>query len=224
MDDLATRGGPVMVKPASTWFWGNLGTDSRKSVQVGFNVNGFRAEKGLSSSYRIGLWSTLRPASNVQIDLQPSYRTARDFAQWIKNENAGGVDHYVFGELNSRVLDMTARATVSLTPDLSFQMYLQSFVAVGDYGTTRELAQPASYRFTPYALTDNPDFNRRSLRSNMVLRWEYRPGSTLFLVWAQSRSAFSSDPTFRPFQSLSNSFTDSGQNIFQIKMNYWFNL
>ena len=67
----------------------------------------------------------------------------------------------------------------------------------------------------------DPDFHNRSLRSNLVLRWEYRPGSTLFLVWSQSRSASDDDIEFRPLDSLSQSFTDEGTNVFFAKLNYW---
>jgi hypothetical protein len=227
LDDRETRGGPLMVRPASTWFWSGLGTDSRKPVQVFINFSGSRAERGLSSSYSLGSWWTIRPASNVQLEFNPRYRIERNFAQWIKNLDGNGdgtPDRFLFGELDNRVLDLTTRATVSLTPDLSLQVYLQPFVAVGDYGAIKELVRPASYAFAPYDSLDNPDFSRRSLRSNVVLRWEYRPGSTLFLVWAQSRSASSDDPAFRPLRSLGSSFTDEGQNIFQVKVSYWFNM
>ena len=70
-------------------------------------------------------------------------------------------------------------------------------------------------------MDDNPDFSYRSLRSNLVFRWEYRPGSTMFLVWSQSRDAASDDPSFHPWDSMKESFSDEGQNIFLIKLNYW---
>ena len=72
-------------------------------------------------------------------------------------------------------------------------------------------------------LGDNPDFSERSLRSNVVLRWEYRPGSTFFLVWSQSRSHSPDrdDPGFAPLAGVRDSFTDEGQNIFLAKFNYW---
>lgn len=228
LDDLATRGGPVMVSPSGFWFWSNLGTDSRKAVRFWLSFSGGRTDGGLSSNRRIGLRTTIRPASNIQLEINPAYRFEDNFAQWIENiddNDDGEDDHYVFGELKNRILDITTRATASFTPDLSLQVYLQTFVAVGDYTNIKELARPASYAFNPFTgLTDNPDFNRRSLRSNLVLRWEYRPGSTVFLVWAQSRSASFDDPAFRPFRSVGNSFTDEGKNIFMVKMNYWFNM
>jgi hypothetical protein len=61
----------------------------------------------------------------------------------------------------------------------------------------------------------------RSLRGNLVLRWEYRPGSTFFLVWAHGRAGGTSDPRFNLWDQLGNLFTDNQQNTFLVKMNYW---
>lgn len=232
IDDLATRGGPAVRRLGNTGYWANLGTDNRKVVQVGFNSSGTISPKGggstgaigVGTSYDFGIWTTIRPASNVQIEINPSYGIARNPTQWIRKETDLSGDHYLFGDLKSRKLNLTTRATISVTPDMSLEIYLQSFIAAGDYGAITELPPTGSSTFFPFALVNSPDFSRRSLRSNAVFRWEYRPGSTLFLVWAQSRSAFSNDPTFRPLSNLGDSFTDKGQNIFQVKMNYWFNL
>ena len=95
---------------------------------------------------------------------------------------------------------------------------------MGDYGRIKELARSDSYAFAPRAeLEENPDFSRRSLRSNLVLRWEYRPGSVFFLVWSQSRSKDldRDDPDLAPWRGAHRSFTDSGDSIFLVKFNYW---
>ena len=86
--------------------------------------------------------------------------------------------------------------------------------------------RPKSYQFRPYPLDESRDFHRRSLRSNIVLRWEFRPGSTLFLVWSQSREAAlasvgEADLELRPLHRLGRSFTDEGTNIFLVKCRYW---
>jgi len=227
LDDLETRGGPPIVRPARNWYWSNFRTDDRKLISFGLNTYGERATEGLSWVHRVAMTATIRPASNIEFQIGPSYRSESNFAQWVKNIDDGGDgqdDHYVFGELKSRVLDFTTRATVAFTTNLTLQLYIQPFVAVGDYSNFKELARAGSYEFRPYAeLDENPDFSRRSLRGNVVLRWEYRPGSTLFLVWSQSRSASLDigDPDFRPFEGVKESFTDEGENVFLIKTNYW---
>jgi hypothetical protein len=67
----------------------------------------------------------------------------------------------------------------------------------------------------------NPDFSVRSLRSNLVVRWEYVRGSTLFLVWNHGRFGSSTDPTFRAFSQLGDLWQDDAQNTFLVKVNYW---
>lgn len=227
LDDLETRGGPPMVRLGRIGYWLNLATDNRKSISLWFLISGLRAGKGLLSSRNFMARGTIRLASNIQFEIGSSYRPGFNFAQWVTNiDNDGdrGDNHYVFGELKSRVLDVTTRANVAFTTNLTLQLYLQSFVAVGDFSNLKELARPASYEFTPYALLNlNPDFSRRELRGNLVLRWEYRPGSTLFLVWSQSRSTFLDfdNPSFHPFEGIRESFTDKGENVFLIKLNSW---
>ena len=151
-------------------------------------------------------------------------------AQWVDlvEENIDGhiAKHYVYGELERRTLDFTTRANISFTPTLSLQFYVQPFVTIGDYANFKELVEPKSYQFKPYSLNENRDFHRRSLRGNTVLRWEFHPGSTLFLVWTQSREAEleqlrTADLEFRPLHRLRSSFTDEGKNVFLIKCRYW---
>jgi len=227
-DDLATRGGPVMDTPGRFWYWGNLSTDRRKKLSVGFNPYGERMDGGRGDTWRLGLSLSARPRPNIQFELNPTYRSESNYAQWIENADSDGDgtdDRFVFGELESRTFDLTTRLNVTFSPTLTLQTYVQSFVAAGDYGTIKELARPASYEFIPYqGLEDNPDFSRRSLRGNAVLRWEYRPGSALFLVWSQSRSADldeAVDPELRAFGGVQDSFADEGTNIFLVRLNYW---
>ena len=230
-DDLGTRGGPVMEQPAGVSFWSGFSTDDRKAVSLWANANGSRADGAFGHSRRFSFGTTYKPASNLQFEIGPSYNSRRNFAQWVDNVDTDGDsedDAYVFGELDSQVLDLTVRAQVAFSNRLTLQGYLQSFVTAGDYKDFKQLARPYSYEFLPFTYEgDNPDFDRRSLRSNLVLRWEYEPGSTLFLVWSQSRSASFDevlDPDFSPLSGVGNSFTDEGDNLFFIKLNYWSNI
>jgi hypothetical protein len=227
-DDLETRGGPVMGAPARFWYWANLNTDRRKKLSVGFYPSGEIVDGDRGGTRKLALGLSARPRPNIQFELSPSYQFQDRFAQWIENADSDGDgtdDHFVFGELESRTFDLTTRLNVAFSPTLTLQTYVQSFVAAGDYGLVKELARPGSYEFVPYAgLSDNPDFSRRSLRGNAVLRWEYRPGSALFLVWSQSRSADldeAVDPELRAFGGVKDSFTDEGNNIFLVRLNYW---
>ena len=163
----------------------------------------------------------------------PRYNYQKRDAQWVgqveENINGQVKKHYIYGEMENRTLDFTTRANISFTPTLSLQFYVQPFITIGDFTNFKELVEPKSYQFEPYLLNENRDFHRRSLRGNTVLRWEFRPGSTLFFVWSQSREAVlesvqEADLNLRPLHRLGSSFTDKGQNIFLIKCRYWFGM
>ena len=186
-----------------------------------------------SYDYDVGLLLRIRPTSNIGLSVGPSYAYQVKDAQWVEmvEEKVNGQieKHYVYGELTGRTLDFTTRANISFTPTLSLQFYVQPFITIGDYTNFKELVEPKSYQFKPYLLNKNRDFHRRSLRGNTVLRWEFRPGSTLFLVWSQSREAAlarveEADLKFRPLHRLRTSFTDAGSNIFLVKCRYWFGM
>ena len=229
-DEVVTRGGPIMVAPSDTRINLSVWTDDRKPVTGRFGWGFFESRDG--DNLQWGVWARLefKPMSQLSLEIGPSYSFQRNFAQWLRNRDEDGdgePDRFIFGELDSRVLDISVRGDWTFTPTLSLQLYAQPFVTTGDYGAIKELARPRSYEFLPYADFDgNPDFHFRSLHSNLVLRWEFRPGSTLFLVWQQSRGrGFDAlDPRFRPADDLGSTFLDPGQSILLIKGNWWLGL
>ena len=160
---------------------------------------------------------------------------------------------YLFSELDQTSLDLSIRMDWALSPNLSVQLWAQPFIATGDYEGFKELAAPRTFDFLTYGVDGNstiafddaegvytvnpdgdgpapaitfynPDFSIRSLRSNLVVRWEYLPGSTLFLVWNHGRSGYSSDPTFRLGSGLRDLWNDDQQNTFLLKLNYWISM
>jgi hypothetical protein len=160
-----------------------------------------------------------------------------------------GERRYVFARLDQRTLSANLRLNVSFTPNLSFQTYLQPLLSAGSYTEFKELARARSYEFIRYGLdngstydpatgtvdpdgpgpapafeVDDPSFNYKSLRGNAVLRWEYRPGSTLFLVWTQSRSDYEEMGALRFRPSLRRLFDAEAENIFLVKVSYYLDL
>jgi hypothetical protein len=121
-------------------------------------------------------------------------------------------------------VNITTRGTYAFSRDMTLELYLQPFVAVGDYTSIRKLARPLSFDFTPVAIDDDPDFNRKSLRGNVVLRWEYMRGSTLFVVWNMSTSDTTRAGVFSPRRDLGDTFGAPGNHVFVVKMNYWLSL
>ncbi|HEX2188220.1 MAG TPA: DUF5916 domain-containing protein, partial [Longimicrobiaceae bacterium] len=156
----------------------------------------------------------------------------------------------VFSRLEQNTLSLDTRLNVTFTPTLTLELFAQPFVSGGEYSAFREYDAPRSLRRTPYdaaqlrAVRDasgrdsvylldpdrdgtaefsfrNPDFNLRSLRGNAVLRWEYRPGSTLFLVWQQNRSGGEPFGDFRLGRDAAGVFRPHPDNVFVLKATYW---
>ena len=123
---------------------------------------------------------------------------------------------------------MTFRLNYTMTPTLSLESYLQPFVSTGEFTNWRALdngrAKDENERFRPYTLRGEPGgFRFGQLRTNNVLRWEYRPGSVLFFVYTQGRDASPNDPTdFGAREGWNDVFGARPQNTFLIKTSYWF--
>ena len=173
----------------------------------------------------------LKPATQIELEIEPGYNYSRRDAQWIEHVDSDGDDEddrFIFGELINKTFEIGVRVTWAFTPFLSIQLFLQPFVTTGDYGRIKELARARSYAFTTYDdLEEDPDFRRRSLRFNLVTRWEYAPGSTIFVVWQQNRDRDFDDTRnsdFEPFADVGRSFGDEGDNIFLVKVNSWIGL
>lgn len=220
------RGGTLIKNPALSFVGGTITTDDRKPISFSINPSFSWQDDRRTYSQSIQFYTSIRLASNVRFHIGPSYFHDVSNSQWVDQFEEGDTVRYIYGELDSKTLDFTTRSSISFTPTLSLQVYLQPFVAIGDYENFKELVEPKSYVFRPYRYDENLDFHYRSLRSNTVLRWEFGPGSTLFIIWAQSRSASIEDMTsddleLRPLEQLRRSFTDDGRNLFLVKVNYW---
>jgi hypothetical protein len=250
-NDRLTRGGPIARNPGGFSISQWVGTDQRKP----YNLNGnfgyaWNARGGWGIMPRIGV--TVRPTSAVEVSLDPSYRRTHAVAQYVSaiadelaDETFGS--RYVFSDLDQTVLSIDTRVSWTFTPRLSLQLFLQPFLASGDYAGFKELNEPRKWDWDVYgqdrgSVTEidegyeidpdgdgpaapfrirNPDFNIQSLRGNAVLRWEYRPGSTVYLVWQQQRSGtspYGETDLLGDAQALWNT---PPENVFALKVSYW---
>ncbi len=223
LDDLDTRGGAAIVNPAGTLVFAEASSDTRRSWRLNFGAIRFTDAVG---SNTVGATAGLfvQPSGRLQASATVRYETGQDTAQWIANRDVTGdgvVDH-VYGTLDRDVFDVALRSTYSITRDMTFQLYLQPFVAVGDYTDIRRLARPASFEFAPATLATNPDFNRKSLRGTVVLRWEYLRGSTLFLVWNMATLDTARAGQFSLLRDFQSTFGGDGTHVLMVKASYWF--
>ena len=142
----------------------------------------------------------------------------------------GGMD-YVFAEMDQKTWDITVRSSILFNRDQSLQLYLQPFLTRGNYTQPRTLATPDSYDLRSYEVdTSQYDFKLGSVNLNMVYRWEYKPGSTLYLVWTHSNHRYEERRFFTSGHSWENKFdprfvVDSEpQNTILAKLSYWFSI
>jgi hypothetical protein len=148
--------------------------------------------------------------------------------QWIGDMGAQE-PMYVFGRMKQRTVGATLAADVAFSPTLTLQFFAQLFVSAGSFRDFRRIADPEAARYADRfadldglpETQDSPDFNFRQLRTNTVLRWEYRSGSTLYLVWSQGRDAVVADGVFRPASDLRSLFSARSNDALMLKMSYW---
>ena len=135
--------------------------------------------------------------------------------------------HYVLGRLRQTTTAVTLRLSYTLTPNLSLQLYGQPFASAGHYENYKELvdgrASQHTDRYAPYAYAGNADFTVLSFRTTNVLRWEYRPGSALFVVWQQGREGVRPDSQFRFGRDYGDIFSTPSANTLLVKLSYWLN-
>lgn len=226
-DDRNTRGGPILERPARTTAFMHVGSDSRKKVSVFTTLNGGRGDYDFWTA-ELEVATIIRPSERWNLQIGPAFSRTRNPAQYVGTVPSANAVHtygayYLFAPLVQTSLVMETRLNVTFTPKLSFQLYAQPFISSGDYGDVGSLNAPRGFTFTRWTgRVGNGDFNYRSLRGTGVLRWEYRPGSTLYLAWQQARSDYASgvgDFDFtRDRQAL---FRARPDNVLVLKASYW---
>jgi hypothetical protein len=226
--DRITRGGPAVRGNRAMNVWYYFGSDSRRSVSFTYDGSHDGDRKG-SRRTSIQPNVTWRPTSATSITTGFRYNINNDDSQWVENEEEEGQPtRYVFGRLKQRTSSFTFRVNYTLTPTLSIQSYAEPFVSAGQYTSFKELvagrAENYSERYRPYVYSEDADFNIRSFRTTNVLRWEYKPGSSLFVVWQQGRSGDGDLGDFRFGRDFGGVFSAPANNVFLVKLSYWLNM
>ncbi|HVF39436.1 MAG TPA: DUF5916 domain-containing protein, partial [Gemmatimonadaceae bacterium] len=228
-NDREARGGPAVRRSSNGELWAGVESDGRKAYTGNLFAGVWRGDDGNSKSWWVNPGMNFRIASQFSGSVGLRYSEDINDKQWRANFGVAGNDttHYTFAQLDQKTLSLTSRINYTATPNLSLQIYAQPFVSTGDYSNWRELADPRAEeyaaRFKPYA-GDPGNFSFKQFRSNTVLRWEYRPGSTMFVVWQQGRQldgAAGSEFNFR--RDLGDVFDTHPSNTFLVKFSYWFN-
>ncbi len=224
-DDRRTRGGPGGYGNNGAGYWHWINTDGRKRIQFGFDSNFY--SDGHGHNWGLGPNVTFKPTVALSTQFGISLNKNIDDSQWVEAVNRDEGTHYVFGHLNQTTTSMTTRVNYTLTPNLSLQVYAQPFVSAGDYGNFREMVNGRALRYDdrylPFAYNGNPDFRFLSFRTTNVVRWEFKPGSTLFVVWQQGRDQSVRDGSFRFGRDYADVFSTPSTNTVVVKLSYWLN-
>ncbi len=245
-DERLTRGGPTMGTPRG---W-SLSLIQGNAFQSTNRVSGrafFSGNEDGGSSYSFGGNLALQASPRVSLSLAPSYSRSTTVRQYVDTLDGGRPltfnQRYIFAAVDQTTIVASFRASLILKPDLTLDVYAEPFAASGRYYDHGELLAPGSRQLRVYGrggstvvlnpdgsrtvedglgsfvIADN-DFRSLSFRSNVVLRWEYRPGSTFYAVWQQDR-ADSAAYARAGFSDLVDSRSAPGDNIFALKASFF---
>jgi hypothetical protein len=251
-DDKLTRGGPTVIRPGNRGLQFTTSTDPRRRVglvaDASYTAREFHASAASASLQLVwrpipALTLTTGPALRHNIVAAQYLATIADP---LASDTFG--NRYVFGELDQTEVSMVTRVSLATSPRTSLQVFLQPLISAGAYGAIKEVEAPRTYDFVRYGIDAGtiassggrltidpdgagpaapfsiakPDFNLRSMRLNVIFRWEYRPGSSVFVVWTEQRR------DLVPFGGLDlgsdapRVFTAPADDVVLVKISYWF--
>ncbi len=193
---------------------------------------------------------SIEPEIGFQNDVDQYISTRTRSEDALDADNTFG-RRYIFSDVEQVDYSTEIRLNWTFTPTMSLQTFMRPFIATGKFSKLKEFSAPGDYGFRVYGdnsnsstavknedgsilvdpdgaggedpfTIDNQDFSSRALQGNAVFRWEYRPGSTLFLVWQQQRSSFSENGGFNFGNDFNNLLKEKPVNVFLVKLSYWF--
>jgi len=250
VDSRRLRGGPDVW--LGEWYSINaiFNTDKAKRVMFTMQYSGnynLKGDFGLNT-FMPGL--TFRLGNHVYLAGTFNYAHNMDNMQYASTvaPSLESEPVYIVGHIDQKTYGFTMKLQVNFTPDISLQWYGAPFTSIGKYNNFKMAANPLSHvvgdRFYTFPSNEisfsdgsyevqnnldhytftNPDFNFNEFRSNLVVRWEYRPGSTLYIVWQHSMSNQAGYFLQGWDQNLERMFGLPSTNVFMVKLNYWYNI
>jgi Domain of unknown function (DUF5916) len=249
-DDRLTRGGPLARSPGQWDVQLDLNSDTRKTTRLNGSVKQYWTAADESRT-EAELTLSMRPSPALRLSFGPALILLHTLSQYVTAvpdpaaATTFGTRH-VFATLDQREVSMITRADWTFTPKLSLQLFLQPLISAGDFTELKEFVRPRAYDFAVFGrdkgtITATSDgaqidpgdggptftipqqnFTIRSLRANAVLRWEWRPGSTFFLVWQQNRDNDERFGNLRLGRDVDALFSGGlSRNVLAVKASYW---
>ena len=249
VDDRLTRGGPRAERPPYYSMNAGISSDPRKALV--FNFGNFLQTGPGDGSFNDWFADVqFKPRPNIDMSVGPSISWDKSEAQFLGRVTDPAATRtygarYIFASVDQTTLSIDTRVNYTFSPTLSLQVFAQPFIASGKFGPAKEFAEPGKFKFLVYGkdvgvISDGriypngtqspisfgvpqPDFNIGSLRGNAVMKWDWRPGSTMYLAWQQTRNSFQPTGEFAFGHDLDTLFNARPDNIFLIKVSYWLN-
>ena len=242
-----TRGGPLMGRGPGMTTVVNLGNRAGAQTRWTAALTAARNDDGYASD-RISGSLSVRPGPRWQLSAEPYYDRTTEPQQYTTTLPGGRAEtygsRYVFAFIDRTTVATAFRLGLTVKPDMNIDVYAEPFAASGRYYDYGELLAPGSRERLLYGTSGtslvinsdgsqtvtadgstftlrNRDFNTLSFRSNVVLRWEWRPGSTLYVVWQQSRAGSEVNGDHVGAGDMFRSLTAPGTNYFVIKTSFW---
>jgi len=247
-DPEVLRGGPALLLPARDRSTLTVYSDSRRRWQATFVLSAEREPATASSQLRFAPNLSAFLNDRFQVSLGPSVAVGKEAWQYVdQSADPSGHRHYVLGELAQTTTSLTGRATYAFSSRLTIQLYSQVFLSGGSFTRFKEVASPTAAglerrvaELTPSRVSydstrrrylvdagqssefgfGDPAFSERDLHLNLLLRWEFLPGSTVFVVWTHARSS-DGVADFRVTRDLSRLWRAPGANAVAVKLTYW---
>lgn len=242
------RGGPALKTPGQWNVWWGFGSNNQKKLTIGGNGNLARSfENHYRENENLNVTLGYRPMKTLRISFSPGFSHNRASLQYVSTIENNAGNRWIFGQLNQKTLSASFRVNLNLTPELSLQYWGQPFISAGKYSgfryITSSMADDYYDRFRQFSESEisfdgqediyrvtetggrtytfnNPGFSVKEFLSNLVIRWEYRPGSTLFLVWSQNRKSYHNDGSFDFSRDTGRLFGEHPHDVFLVKLSY----
>ena len=251
LNDRLLRGGPMAARPGGTFQRLEWNSDPRRpriyAVELSRSADASgRRSVGVGAELD---WRPT-PALRLRVGPSwEGGRTTDQYVQAVADPLATATSgvRYVFANVRQHEARLDTRVDWTFSPWLSFQLFLQPFASAGDFTGYKEFTTPRAFAFAEYGtqrgtrtpvaegtrvdpdgtgpapafLIPSQDFTVRALRGNAVLRWEYTPGSSLFLVWTQQQEQGFGDARFNMAGQVGRAFTDPARHVFLVKVSRW---
>ena len=247
LDTHLLRGGNAVLLPAIWEGSVNIHSDLSKKIYSSiFTSKSATSNDHYRNSY-YGVQATIIPYNVLKFSLSLNYSQNEDNLQYVDTKLLNGQNNYLMAHISQKTLGATFRIDYNITPEISLQYYGSPFASVGKYSAFKEITQPRASRYAdrfsllsttlveneyqveangdrPSYSIQNPDFTFTQFRSNLVFRWEYLPGSQVFVVWGNERTSSKNESNSKVSTAMGKLIDAVPNNIFLIKLNYWFSL